>query len=61
MGEKRNTYGLLMGEPEGKRQLERSRSRWVDKIKVDLVKLGWGGVAWTGLVWLGISTFGELL
>jgi hypothetical protein len=30
MGEKRNVYSLLMGKPEGKRQLRTPRSRWVD-------------------------------
>jgi hypothetical protein len=28
MGEKRNTYRVLMGNPEGKRTLGRPRSRW---------------------------------
>jgi hypothetical protein len=36
MGEKRNTYRLLMGEPEGKRLQGRARSRWVVNIKMDL-------------------------
>jgi hypothetical protein len=30
MGEKRNAYRLLVGKPEGKRPLGRSRLRWVD-------------------------------
>jgi hypothetical protein len=42
MGEKRNTYRLLVGKPEGKRPLERSRYMWVDNIKMDLVEIGWG-------------------
>jgi hypothetical protein len=38
MGEKRNAYKLLVGMPEGKRPLGRSRYRWVDRIeKFDLV------------------------
>jgi hypothetical protein len=36
MGEKRNAYRLLVGKPEGKRPLGRSRSMWVDNIKMDL-------------------------
>jgi hypothetical protein len=44
MGEKRNVYRLLVGEPEGKRPLRRSRHRWVDNVKMDLVEIGWGGV-----------------
>jgi hypothetical protein len=46
MGEKRNTYGILVGKPEGKRPLGRSRLRWVDNIKVDLREIGWDGMDW---------------
>jgi hypothetical protein len=49
MGEKRNAYRLLVGKAEGKRPLERSRCRWVDNIKLDLLGIGWGGVDWIGL------------
>jgi hypothetical protein len=49
MREKRNAYRLLVGKPEGKRQLGRSKSRWVDNIKMDLLETGWGGVDWIGL------------
>jgi hypothetical protein len=56
MGEKRNAYRLLVGKPEGKRQLGRPRCRWVDNIIER-----WDGVMWTGLVWLRIGTGGELL
>jgi hypothetical protein len=34
MGEKRYTCRLLVGNPEGKRQLGRPRRRWVDNIKI---------------------------
>jgi hypothetical protein len=33
-----------MGKPEGKRQLGRPRSRWVDNINMNLRKIGWGGL-----------------
>jgi hypothetical protein len=36
IGEKRNTYRILVGKPEGKRSLGRPRCRWVDNIKIDL-------------------------
>jgi hypothetical protein len=49
MVEKRNVYRLLVGKPEGKRPLGKSRYRCVDPIKMDLLKIGWGGVDWIGL------------
>jgi hypothetical protein len=36
MGEKRNAYRILVGNPEGKRPLGRPRRSWVDNIKMDL-------------------------
>jgi hypothetical protein len=52
----------MVGKLEGKIPLGRPRCRWVDKIKIDPVKIGWGGlVLWTGFVWLRIGTGGELL
>jgi hypothetical protein len=42
MGEKKNTYRILMGKPEGKRSLRRPRRRWMDAIKVHLREIGWG-------------------
>jgi hypothetical protein len=40
MGEKRNVYRLLVGKPEGKRPLGRSRRKWIDNIKMDLLETG---------------------
>jgi hypothetical protein len=34
MGEKRNAYRLLVGEPDGKRPLGRPRRRWVDLLEI---------------------------
>jgi hypothetical protein len=34
MGEERNMYRLLVGKPEGRRQLGRPRCRCVDNIKM---------------------------
>jgi hypothetical protein len=44
MREKRKTYRLLVGKPEGKRP-----RGWVDNIKMDLLEMGWGSVDWIGL------------
>ena len=35
MGEKRGVYRVLVGKPERKRPLGRSRLRWENKIKMD--------------------------
>jgi hypothetical protein len=50
MVEKRNSYRLLVGKPEGKRPLRRPRRRRVDNIMMDLGEVGWGDVDWIGLV-----------
>jgi hypothetical protein len=44
VGEKKNAYKLLIGQPLG-----RPRCRWVNNIKIDLGKIGWGGMDWIGL------------
>jgi hypothetical protein len=49
MGEKRNVYRLLVGKPEGKGPLGRSRHRWMDNIKMDLLLIGLNVVDWIGL------------
>jgi hypothetical protein len=38
--EKRNVYRILAEMPEGKRQLSKTRCRWVDNIKMDPVEIG---------------------
>jgi hypothetical protein len=49
MGEKRNSYRILVGKPEGKRPLERPRRSWVNDIKMDRREIGWNGVDWIDL------------
>jgi hypothetical protein len=50
MWETRKASRILVGKPEGKRPLGRSRRRWVDNIKIDLREVGWGGMDWIDLV-----------
>jgi hypothetical protein len=49
LGEKRNTYRLLVRKPEGKKPIGRPRHRWVGNIRMDLVEVGWGDVDRIGL------------
>ena len=37
---------VLVGKPEGKRPLGRSRRKWEDNIKTDLQKVGCGCMEW---------------
>jgi hypothetical protein len=50
--EKRKAYRLLVEKPDGKRPLGRQRHRWVNNIRMDLGKVGWGVVHWIGLAQL---------
>jgi hypothetical protein len=43
---KQNAYRVLVGKPEGKRQLGRPRRRWENNVKMDLRGIGWGGADW---------------
>jgi hypothetical protein len=52
MGEKRNVYRLLVGEPEGKRTLGRPRRNWTDNIKMNLLEIGVNVVDWIGLAFV---------
>jgi hypothetical protein len=36
----RNAYKILVGKPEGKRQLGRPRRRWDDNIQTDIKETG---------------------
>jgi len=52
MGEERSVCRVLVGKPEGKRQLGRPRLRWISRR--------WGMGIWTGLCWPRIETVGGL-
>jgi hypothetical protein len=39
LGEKRNAYRIV-GKPEEKKPLGRTRCRWMDNIKIDLREIG---------------------
>ena len=49
MGEERGAYRVLLGKPEGRSPLGRSRRRWVDNIRMDLQEVGCGYMDWIGL------------
>ena len=42
-------YRVLVGKPEGRRPLGRSRSRWKDNINMDLQEVGCWSVDWIEL------------
>jgi hypothetical protein len=44
MGDGRGVYRVLVGRPEGKRPLVRSRCRWEDNIKMDPREIGFDRV-----------------
>jgi hypothetical protein len=39
----------MIGKPEGKRPLGRSRLRWINNLKMDLIGIGSRGVGWIHL------------
>ena len=47
-GEGRGVYKVLVGKPEGGRQLGRPGWRWEDNVKTDL-EVGCGGTDWVEL------------
>jgi len=49
MGEERGVYRVLVGKPEGRRSMGRSRRRWVDNIRMDLQEVGCGYMERIGL------------
>jgi hypothetical protein len=42
MGERRGSFRVLVGKPEGKRPPGRPRRRWDDNINTDLQEVGLG-------------------
>jgi hypothetical protein len=57
MGEKRNSYRILVGKPEVKRPLGRPRRRWMDNIKMERNY----GMVWIEFICLRIRTSVGLL
>ena len=49
MYEERGVYRVLVGKPEGKRPLGRTRRRCVDNIRMDLQEVGCEYMDWIGL------------
>ena len=49
MGERSGAYRVLVGKPEGKKQLGRPRRRWENDITMDLQEVGCGGMDWIEL------------
>ena len=56
MGKLRDTYMVLVGNPDDKGPLGRPRYRWENNITMDLQEEGCGEL--TGLIWLRIETGG---
>jgi hypothetical protein len=49
MGERRGVSRVLVGKPEGKRQLGKPKRRWEDNIKMDRQEVVCGGMNWIEL------------
>jgi len=49
MGEMRNVYNVLLGNPEGKRPLGRPGRRWEDCIRMYIREIVWEVVDWIHL------------
>jgi len=49
MEKRRGPYRVLVGRPEGKRPLGRSKRRWEDYNEIDVQDVGWGSIGWTVL------------
>jgi hypothetical protein len=48
-GERRGTYRVVVGKPEGKCPLGKPRRRWEDNIKLDNLELGCVVMDWIDL------------
>ena len=66
MGQGRGVHRVLVGRPEGKIPLGRTRRRWDDNIKMDLQEVGGGCEDWTEVAqvrdrwWALVSTLMNL-
>jgi hypothetical protein len=49
IGENRKAYRILVGKPQRKRPLGRSRRRWENNVRMDLGEIRWGGIDWIDL------------
>jgi len=54
LGNRRGVYRVLVGKPEAKRPMGKSRCRWEGNITMDLQEVG----VWTGSSQLRIGTGG---
>jgi hypothetical protein len=52
-GREENCDRFLVGKPEEKRQLGRTRRKWEDNIKMDLQEVGWV----CGTDWIDLSQY----
>jgi len=50
MGDRRGVYRVLVGKPEARSPLGKTRRRWGDNIKMDFQEVGCVGVDWIELV-----------
>jgi hypothetical protein len=45
----RNAHKILVGKPEEKGPIGKTRYMWEGNIKMDLREIGWGGIDWMNL------------
>jgi hypothetical protein len=55
IGERKDVYRVLVGKPEGKRPLGRSKHRWEDNIKNEMGELDWIDLAQDRNSWRAIT------
>jgi len=44
-----NEHSISVGKPEGKRLIGSPKRRWEDRIRMDVMEIGWEGVDWIHL------------
>ena len=47
--DRKDSYRVVVGRPDGKRQLGRPGHRWEDIMKMDIQEVGWEGMDWIDL------------